>query len=177
MFNIKCVQQSLINTKPLLLPVCWGEQRPFTPERLMLGVKWFHTHTRILHVTTATTPPAATTPASWFIGCWECDGIGGEEEGRDAVLSYDNAVPPYSHKWREWERVRNGKLSREQSRLSLPCTDVGVIFLLFSVTWTFCFSQTALHADRMVIFIVIIALNLHVHLWKGSDAWCNSSES
>lgn len=108
---------------------------------------------------------------------WERDGIGGEEEGRDAVLSYDNAVPPYSHKWREWERVRNGKLSREQSRLSLPCTDVGVIFLLFSVTWTFCFSQTALHADRMVIFIVIIALNLHVHLWKGSDAWCNSSES
>lgn len=111
MFNIKCARRSLINTRPLLFPAYWGEQRPFTPERLMLGVKWFHTHTRILHVTTATTPPAAITPASWFMGCervmrWRWWG---------AVLFYDNAVPLYSHKWREWETRSEGE-EREQTQ-------------------------------------------------------------
>lgn len=51
---------------------------------------------------------------------------------------------------------------RRESRLNLPSTHVGVFFFLlsvFSLTWCFCFSQLALHADRMVIFIVIIALN------------------
>jgi len=55
------------------------------------------------------------------------------------------------------------KEKREQPRP--PCTHVGVSFLPLtsSVTWSFCFSQLALHADRMVIFIVIIALNVRVH--------------
>lgn len=46
-----------------------------------------------------------------------------------------------------------------------------------SVTWSFCFSQLALRADRMVIFIVIIALNLPADLWKGSGTQQNSSMS
>lgn len=103
-FNIKCAQQSLINTRPLLFPSCWGELRPFTPERLMLGVKWFHTHTRILRVTTATTPPAAMTPASWFMGCERVTGW-----KRRAVLSYDNAVA-------QMKGVRDVQQKREQNQ-------------------------------------------------------------
>lgn len=153
----------------------------------MLGVKWFHTHTRIFHVTTATTPPAAMTPASWFMGCervmgWRWWWWGG------AVLFYDNAVPLYSHKWREWENERREareRRERERERADSPSLAptwvcflfFSFLFSVFSVTRSFCFSQLALHADRMVIFIVIIALNLRVHLWKGSDAQRNSSES
>lgn len=108
-------------------------------------------------------------------GLWEGDGM----EVGGAVLFYDNAVPLYSHKWGERESERMEAKERRESRLNLPCTHVGVFFFLFavfSVTWSFCFSQLALHADRMVIFIVIIALNLCVHLWKGSDAQRNSCE-
>ena len=54
---------------------------------------------------------------------------------------------------------------RRESRLNLPCTHVGVFsFHVFSGTRSFCFSQLALNADRMAIFIEIIALNVRVHL-------------
>lgn len=72
------------------------------------------------------------------------------------------------------ERMRDAKPGREE-RAKSPSpapTWVGVLgfflllllFSVFSVTRSFCFSQLALHADRMVIFIAIIALNLRVHL-------------
>lgn len=104
----------------------------------------------------------------------ECDGIGGEGMlGGGAVLSYDNAVALYSSKWREWEAG-----SREEKRADSLCMHVGVFFFFPpSSLWhgPFVSAKAALHADRMVIFIVIIALNLRVHLWKGNDVWSNST--
>lgn len=139
----------------------------------MLGVKWFHTHTRILHVTTATTPPAAMTPASWFMGCERVMGWRG-----GAVLFYDNAVPLYSHKWREWETKSTGE--ERESRLNLPSTHVGVFFfpslcllsdmvLLFQPTGSTCRQNGNLYCNN--------CSKLRVHLWKGSDARRNSSDS
>lgn len=58
------------------------------------------------------------------------------------------------------ERVRD---ERADSTSAAP-TWVFFFSSVSSVTWPFSFSQLALHADRMVIFIVIIALNLRVHL-------------
>lgn len=67
------------------------------------------------------------------------------------------------------ERERDEKQRRgERADSTSPAPTWWVFFFfffsVFSVTWSFCFSQLALHADRMVIFIVIIALNLRVHL-------------
>lgn len=75
------------------------------------------------------------------------------------------------------ERMRDAKPGREERAKSPSPAPTWVcvlgfflllllllLFSVFSVTRSFCFSQLALHADRMVIFIVIIALNLRVHL-------------
>lgn len=62
----------------------------------------------------------------------------------------------------EGSERRKAQERRERAdSTSLAPTWVFFFFLLsvFSLTWCFCFSQLALHADRMVIFIVIIALN------------------
>lgn len=132
----------------------------------MLRVKWFHTHTRILYVATATTPPAAITPASWFMGCervMRCS-WGGVRGG--AVLFYDNVVPLYSHKWREWQ---SEKSKRRGERADSTALHSGGCLVWLVWHGPFCFSQPAPHADRMEIFIVIIALHLRA-TWERATA-------
>lgn len=135
-------------------------------KRLMLRVKRFHTHTRILHVTTATTTPAAMTPASWFMGCERVMGW------RWGVGCYFMIMLSLCTSTNEGSEMVRWEAKERRDRLL--CTHVGVFFLSDTVLL---FQSTSCTCRQTVIFIVIIALNLRVHLWKGSNTQRNSSVS
>lgn len=81
------------------------------------------------------------------------------------MLSLCTPTNERSEGLRERKRETRSKgEEREQTQPPLHPRGGVFFFSVFSVTWSFCFSQLALHAERMVIFIVIIALNLRVHL-------------